>query len=161
MTIERMASIKDAHQKAQQSYQEYLHWARIAGDALIEQKEECGHGHWGEWQANNLPDLGFGPDTCERYMSIASNWEKVKEEPTVTAVLATIKKEKAKTKKPKSQKQTVTMPTPDLAPWEKVLLAIAEDAGVKSDLVSICNLLAVFLPIDQVKAFLESGEDAA
>jgi Protein of unknown function (DUF3102) len=49
----------------------------LCGKVLLETKERLGHGKWMQWLEDNCPEVSYW--TANRYMRIASKWERVRE----------------------------------------------------------------------------------
>src|SRR6516165_8780529 len=73
--------IKAAHEEAEKcqrsSHGRALEYAIKAGDALILAKEAVGHGAFGIWRQQNIPDLR--QTTCSLYMRLAEHKEKFRD----------------------------------------------------------------------------------
>lgn len=68
--------INDAYEKFQDGIRTTVDRARRLGVLLIEVKHALPHGKFQTWVQDNCP---FGPSAARDYMTIAENWDKIKQ----------------------------------------------------------------------------------
>ncbi len=67
------ASILNLHREIQNGSLTLLHRAKDLGDRLAVKKAELGHGNWGPWLAQYLPEIS--DRHVRNYLSISERWE--------------------------------------------------------------------------------------
>ncbi|MBE9110831.1 DUF3102 domain-containing protein [Nodosilinea sp. LEGE 07298] len=69
------ASILNIHREIQDGSLTLLHRAKELGDRLAAKKAELGHGNWGPWLAQYLPEIS--DRHVRNYLSISERWEQL------------------------------------------------------------------------------------
>jgi hypothetical protein len=76
-----IAEANRQHRAAEQHAREAVRRARAAGQALLQLKQQFGHGHWGKWFQDNRDRFSFSARTARLYMQLAdldeANWQRV------------------------------------------------------------------------------------
>ena len=65
------AAANSAHEAGEAAARVGLEHFRVAGEALLKAKEQCGHGNWLPWLKENVH---FADRTARDYMRLARNW---------------------------------------------------------------------------------------